>query len=95
MTPELQRIEQRRMALKVSRTELERAANLSANYLSILVASRRKPRPATISRLNTALDNLRKARGRRDGADFALTVAVRLAIVVVALVVAVAFILGD
>ena len=86
MTPELQRIEQRRMALRVSRTQLAAAAGIPLTYYSgFLIAGRRKPRPATISRLNTALDNLRKARGRRDGADFALTVAVRLAIVVVAL----------
>lgn len=82
MTPELQQIERRRMSLKVSRTDLERAANLSANYLSALIAGRRRPRKATLSRLNTALDNLRKARGRSDGADFALTVAFRLAVIV-------------
>lgn len=85
MSPELQQIERRRMALNVSRTDLAAAAGMAVTYYSgFLIAGRRQPRASTLARLNTALDNLRKRRGRSDGGDFALTVAFRLALVVAA-----------
>lgn len=84
MMPALQRIEQRRLALKISRTELERAAGLSANYLSAVAASRYVPRESTLARLNTALSNIAKKRGGGDMPDFPLTVAYRLALIVAA-----------
>lgn len=85
MMPALQRIEQRRMALNVSRTELTSAAGIALTYYSgFLIAGKRIPRKTTLARLNTALRNIAHKRGTRDSPDFPLTIAYRLALIVAA-----------
>lgn len=85
MSPALETIERRRAELGVTRTQLAAAARIPLSYYSgFLIAGRRAPREATVARLNAALDNLRKRRGRGDGSDFALTIAFRLALIVAA-----------
>lgn len=84
MSPAVQSIEQKRLALKVSRSELERAAQLSDRYYAKILAGKHMPRAAVLARLNSALDNIRKRRKAGNDRDFALTVSYRLALIVAA-----------
>lgn len=87
MTPALEQIERRRLALNVSRTELAVAAGIPLTYYSgFLIAGKRRPRETTLARLNTALSNIARKRGVDADfpPDFPLTVAYRLALIVAA-----------
>lgn len=82
MSPALESIERRRTELGVTRAELERRAELSPAYYSKLLRGEHRPRETLIARLNAALNNIARKRGR--GAEFPLAMAYRLALIVAA-----------
>lgn len=83
---ELRAIEERRIELSVTRTELERLAGLASGYYSKLIAGRHSPRPGLISRFRIILKRLAAKQDGSSDADFRLSMVYSMAIALVAMV---------
>jgi len=77
-------IERRREALGMSKDALERLAGIARGHYRRLTAGSCNPQPRTIARLKLALQRFALKQSADTDADFALTVAYRLAVAMAA-----------
>jgi hypothetical protein len=84
MIPELAEIEERRVALGVSVSALERAASIGVNHYHALRSGDHQPRPALTARLKLALQRFKLRLSCAEDREFAVAVAYRALIAMAA-----------